>query len=241
MSAERPLIGISVGRIPINDRWVDGTQRDYGDRIAEAGGYPLEVLGRSGLPVAEIVSHLDGILLPGGGDVAPELYGAEPAQESGGVDIERDRSEIALLNEAAAAGLPILAVCRGIQLLNVARGGTLIQHLPSVTSEPHLVVERRSELVHHVRIDADSELRKIVGVDDLGVNTLHHQAVDRVGEGLRAVAWAEDSTIEGLEDRDRRIVAVQWHPEQLPDQPQEMELFAWLVEQAGHRQPPATH
>lgn len=236
MSAERPLIGISVGRIPVNDRWVDGTQRDYGDRIAEAGGYPLEVLGRSGLPVAEIVSHLDGILLPGGGDVAPELYGAEPAKESGGVDLERDQSEIALLAEATAAGLPILAVCRGIQLLNVARGGSLIQHLPSVTSEPHLDVERRSELVHNVRIDRDSELRKIVGVDELGVNTLHHQAVDRVGDGLRAVAWAEDGIVEGLEDRDRRIIAVQWHPEQLPNQPQEMELFAWLVEQAGHRQ-----
>lgn len=240
MSSERPLIGISVGRIAVNDRLVDGTQRDYGDRIAEAGGYPLQVLGRPGLPVADLVSELDGIVLPGGGDVAPELYGAEPAAESGGVDIERDRAEIALLAAATAAGLPILAVCRGIQLLNVARGGTLIQHLPAVTSEPHLVVERRSELVHNVHIDPDSELRKIVGVDDLGVNTLHHQAVDRVGDGLRAVAWAEDGIIEGLEDRDRRIVAVQWHPEQLPDQTQEMELFAWLVEQAGHRQPRST-
>jgi len=240
MSSEHPLIGISVGRIAVNDRLVDGTQRDYGDRIAEAGGYPLQVLGRPGLPVADLVSQLDGIVLPGGGDVAPELYGAEPAAESGGVDIERDRAEIALLAAATAAGLPILAVCRGIQLLNVARGGTLIQHLPAVTSEPHLVVERRSELVHNVHIDPDSELRKIVGVDDLGVNTLHHQAVDRVGDGLRAVAWAEDGIIEGLEDRDRRIVAVQWHPEQLPDHPQEMELFAWLVEQAGHRQPRST-
>jgi gamma-glutamyl-gamma-aminobutyrate hydrolase PuuD len=241
MSSERPLIGISVGRIAVNDRLVDGTQRDYGDRIAEAGGYPLQVLGRPGLPVDEIVSQLDGIVLPGGGDIAPELYGAEPAAESGGVDIVRDRSEIALLTAATAAGLPILAVCRGIQLLNVARGGTLTQHLPAVTSEPHLVVERRNELVHHVRIDPDSELRKIMGVDDLGVNTLHHQAVDRVGDGLRAVAWADDGIIEGLEDRDRRIVAVQWHPEQLPDQPREMELFAWLVEQADHRQPPSVN
>ena len=176
--------------------------------------------------------------MPGGGDVAPHLYGAEPAPESGGVDIERDRAEIALLAEATAAGLPILAVCRGIQLLNVARGGTLVQHLPAVTSEPHLVVERRRELVHRVRIDPDSELRKILGADELGVNTLHHQAVDRVGDGLREVAWAEDATIEGLEDRDRRIIAVQWHPEQLPDQSEERELFAWLIEQADHRQPP---
>lgn len=111
MAADRPLIGISVGRIAVNDRQVDGTQRDYGDRIAEAGGIPLEVLGRPGVPVGP---RLDAILLPGGGDVAPHLYGAEPAPESGGVDIERDRAEIALLAEATAAGLPILAVCRGI-------------------------------------------------------------------------------------------------------------------------------
>jgi putative glutamine amidotransferase len=238
MPAERPLIGIAVGRIPINDRFIDGTQRDYGDRIADAGGFPLQLLGRSDLPLNTILPHLDGIVLPGGGDIAPELYGAEPAAESGGVDIERDRAEIALFGAALAAGLPILAVCRGIQLVNVARGGTLVQHLPAVTSEPHLIVERRRELVHTVRIDPKSELADIIGADDLGVNSLHHQAVDRVGRGLEAVAWAEDGTIEGLEDRDRRVIAVQWHPEQLPDQPREMRLFAWLIEQSGHRLPP---
>jgi putative glutamine amidotransferase len=238
MSAERPLIGVAVGRIPINDRFVDGTQRDYGDRIADAGGFPLQLLGRTDLPLDAVLPHLDGIVLPGGGDIAPELYGAEPAAETGGVDIERDRAEIALFRQATAAGLPILAVCRGIQLVNVARGGTLVQHLPAVTSVSHLVVERRLELVHTVRIDPESELATIIGAEDLGVNTLHHQAVDRVGDGLRAVAWAEDGTIEGLEDRDRRIIAVQWHPEQLPDQPRQMRLFAWLIEQAGQRLPP---
>jgi putative glutamine amidotransferase len=238
VQAERPLIGITVGRIPLNDRFIDGTQRDYGDRIADAGGFPLQLLGRSDLPLSTILPHLDGIVLPGGGDIAPELYGAEPSEQIGGVDIERDRAEIALFAEATAAGLPVLAVCRGIQLVNVARGGTLVQHLPAVTSEPHLIVERRRELVHTVRIDPESQLAEIIGADDLGVNSLHHQAVDRVGRGLRAVAWAEDGTIEGLEDRDRRIVAVQWHPEQLPDQPREMRLFAWLIEQASHRLPP---
>jgi putative glutamine amidotransferase len=237
MRAERPLIGIAVGRIPVNDRLIDGTQRDYGDRIAEAGGIPLQLLGRSDVPVEVALDRLDGIVLTGGGDVAPELYGAQPAAESGGVDIERDHAELALVAEAASLGLPVLAVCRGIQLVNVARGGTLVQHLPAVTSEPHLVVDRRTELVHSVRIDPDSSLRNIVGPDDLGVNSLHHQAVDRVGRGLVAVAWAEDGTVEGLEDRDRRIIGVQWHPEQLPDQPRQRLLFAWLVEQALHRRP----
>jgi putative glutamine amidotransferase len=238
VEAERPVIGIAVGRIPLNDRFIDGTQRDYGDRIADAGGFPLQLLGRSDLPLSTILPHLDGIVLPGGGDIAPELYGAQPSEEIGGVNIERDRAEVALFGAALAAGLPILAVCRGIQLVNVARGGTLVQHLPAVTSEPHLIVERRRELVHTVRIDPKSELATIIGAEDLGVNSLHHQAVDRVGDGLQAVAWAEDGTIEGLEDRDRRVIAVQWHPEQLPDQPRQMRLFAWLIEQAGHRQPP---
>ncbi len=237
MPAERPLIGIAVGRIPISDRIVDGTQRDYGDRIADAGGFPIQLLGRSDLPLSAVLSHLDGIVLPGGGDIAPELYGAVRDPESGGMDIERDHAELALFRDATAAGLPILAVCRGMQLVNVARGGTLVQHLPAVTSEPHQDIERRRELVHTVHVDPESELGSIIGADDLGVNSIHHQGVDRVGHDLRAVAWAEDGTIEGLEDRDRRIVAVQWHPEQLPDQARQMRLFAWLVEQAGHRRP----
>lgn len=235
MPAERPLIGIAVGRIPVNDRFVDGTQRDYGDRIADAGGFPIQLLGRTDLPLSDVLPQLHGIVFPGGGDIAPELYGAEPAAETGGVDIERDRAEIALFGAATAAGLPVLAVCRGIQLVNVARGGTLVQHLPTVTSVPHLIVERRRELVHRVHIDPESELANIIGADDLGVNSLHHQAVDQVGRDLRAVAWAEDGTIEGLEDRDRRVIAVQWHPEQLPDQRREMRLFSWLIEQAAHR------
>jgi gamma-glutamyl-gamma-aminobutyrate hydrolase PuuD len=238
MPADRPLIGVAVGRIPVNDRVVDGTQRDYGDRIADAGGFPLLLLGRSDLPLGAVLPHLDGLLLPGGGDIAPEVYGAEPVAEIGGVDIERDRAEIALFDAGLAAGLPILAVCRGIQLVNVARGGTLVQHLPAVTSEPHLIVERRRELVHTVHIEPESELGNIIGAQDLDVNSLHHQAVDRVGRGLRAVAWAEDGIIEGLEDRDRRVIAVQWHPEQLPDEAPEMRLFAWLIEQAGQRLPP---
>lgn len=238
MSAERPLIGIAVGRIPVNDRVVDGTQRDYGDRIADAGGFPLQLLGRSDLPFDAVLPLLDGILLPGGGDIAPELYGAEPDAETGGVDIERDRAEIALFGAATAAGLPILAVCRGIQLVNVARGGTLVQHLPATTSVAHLDLQRRGELVHSVQIDPDSELGNIIGSDELGVNTIHHQAVDRVGNGMRAVAWAEDGTIEGLEDRDRRIIAVQWHPEQLPDEARQMRLFTWLIEQSGLRRSP---
>ena len=227
-------IAVSVGRIAAaNGRMIDGTQRDYGDRIAEAGGIPFLLTARPSS--SRLLGRADGLVLTGGGDIEPGRYGAEQSPESGGIDTERDEAEVGLVAEAEALGLPVLAICRGIQLLNVARGGTLVQHLPEVTTEPHLVVERRLELVHAVRIAPDSDLRRILGVDELGVNSLHHQAVDRVGDGLQPVAWAEDGTIEALEDRRHRIVAVQWHPEQLPDQVHQMRLFSWLLEQSDHR------
>jgi putative glutamine amidotransferase len=121
-------------------------------------------------------------------------------------------------------------------MLNVARGGSLVQHLPAVTTEPHLVIERRTEAVHSVRIDAESALSRIIGKHRLETNSLHHQAVDRLGRQLVAVAWADDGTIESIEDLESEIVAVQWHPEQMPDRPEQMRLFSWLIEKAeGHR------
>jgi putative glutamine amidotransferase len=105
-----------------------------------------------------------------------------------------------------------------------------------VTTEPHLVIERRTEAVHSVRIDAESALSRIIGKDRLETNSLHHQAVDRLGRQLVAVAWADDGTIESIEDLESEIVAVQWHPEQMPDRPEQMRLFSWLIEKAeGHR------
>ncbi|MGA8369309.1 MAG: gamma-glutamyl-gamma-aminobutyrate hydrolase family protein [Acidimicrobiales bacterium] len=234
-------IAVSVGRIvTASGRVIDGTQRDYADRIADVGGIPFLLTARSSS--SRLLGRADGLVLTGGGDLEPGRYGAEQSPESKGIDPERDQAEVGLVSEAVALRLPVLAICRGMELLNVARGGTLVQHLPDVTTEPHLVVERRQELVHAVRIAPDSELRRILGVDELGVNSLHHQAVASVGDRLRPVAWAEDGTIEALEDRPHRIVAVQWHPEQLPDQVHQMRLFSWLLEQSGDRlaQPEAT-
>jgi putative glutamine amidotransferase len=134
-----------------------------------------------------------------------------------------------------AARIPILAVCRGIQILNVACGGTLVQHLPAVTAQPHLVIDRSREVVHSVELQPGSELRRIVGVDSLGVNSLHHQAVKRVGTGLRPVAWAGDGTIEALEGQAGLVIGVQWHPELLANQSEQIRLFEWLVEQSGDR------
>ncbi|HWF21532.1 MAG TPA: gamma-glutamyl-gamma-aminobutyrate hydrolase family protein [Acidimicrobiales bacterium] len=232
-SDEVRFIAISAGRIAANGRVIDGTQRDYGDRVAEAGGVPFLLIGRAGS--SAMLSRADGLLFTGGGDVEPARYGAAQSPETGGVDVDRDRAEVELVAEAVATGIPVLAVCRGIQIVNVARGGTLIQDLPAVTAQPHLVIDRPHDLVHAVRVDPDSELRDILGADEVRVNSLHHQAVDTVGEDLRAVAWAEDGTIEAVEDRRSRIIGVQWHPEQLADQAQQRRLFSWLVDQSHLR------
>jgi putative glutamine amidotransferase len=237
--SDPPIIGISAGRIAVVDRVIDGTQREYADRISAAGGVPVLVPVQPTGPLGSLLAVLDGLLFTGGGDVDPHRYGDEPAAETGGVDPDRDRTEAFLLEQAAERGLPVLAVCRGTQILNVSRRGSLVQHLPQVTAEPHLVIERRTEAVHRVEVAPGSLLRRIVGRDQLETNSLHHQAVERMGEGLVAVAWAEDGTVEAVEDPGRTVLGVQWHPEQMPDRPEQVGLFRWLVDQAleGRRAP----
>jgi putative glutamine amidotransferase len=185
----------------------------------------------------EVLSGLDGLLLAGGGDVAASCYGEDPAPEAYGVDAARDGWELALVAAARAAGLPILGVCRGAQVLNVAAGGTLIQHLPVLTDESHKEYERDRETVHPVEVDPASLLAAITGQRTFGVNTLHHQAVAEVGPSLRPVAWAPDGVIEAVESvDDRLLLGVQWHPELLTHQPPHDRLFAWLAQAAADRQ-----
>ena len=231
-SGDAPVIGISTGRIAVAARVIDGTQREYADRISDAGGVAILLPVQPTGSLDSVLSLVDGLLLTGGGDVEPQRYGAEPAPESAGIDPDRDEAEAFLVEDAARRGIPVLAVCRGIQILNVARGGSLVQHLPSVTSEPHLVLEHRTEAVHSIRIDPESRLSRIVKRDRMETNSLHHQAIDRLGRQLSPVAWADDGTVEAVEDRQSQIVGVQWHPEQMPDRPEQMRLFGWLVESA---------
>jgi len=236
--SDAPIIGISAGRIPVAGRVIDGTQREYADRISEAGGVPVLLPVQPTGPLPSILAVLDGLLFTGGGDVDPRRYGADPSPASGGIDPDRDRTEAFLLDESARRGLPVLAVCRGAQILNVTRGGSLVQHLPEVTTEPHLVIEHRTEAVHSVTVATGSRLGRIVDSDRLETNSLHHQAVDQVGDHLVAVAWAEDGTVEAIEDTEGPVVGVQWHPEQMPDRPEQVLLFSWLVREAtGRRRP----
>jgi gamma-glutamyl-gamma-aminobutyrate hydrolase PuuD len=195
---------------------------------AEAAGMQV-VPGDVAQPVT--LDGVGGLLLMGGTDVNPARYGQEPHPETDSPDEERDRIELELIDYALARDLPILAICRGLQILNVYHGGTLIQHLPS---DKHArKAGDRSAPVHEIRIDPSSLLAEIAGTSCWRVNSRHHQAADRIGGGLAVTARdPEDQVVEGLERRDRRFVlAVQWHPEdQICRAPEQLKLFRRLAE-----------
>jgi putative glutamine amidotransferase len=199
----------------------------YVQALERAGARPLLVPPSEG-GVEETLDALDGLLFSGGADLDPGTYGADPHPATNGVRPERDRAELALLEGALARDMPVLAVCRGVQVLNVARGGDLVQHLPDVVGD-----ERHRETAgvfseHPVRIEDGSKLGELLG-DRAPVMSSHHQGVGTVGRGLREVAWADDGTIEALEDPDRRFaVGVLWHPEAGDD----LKLFEALVAEA---------
>ena len=228
-----PRIGITMTPTSIRDRSVEALNRSYADAVLRAGGVPFLLPQLEPEHVETVLDCLDGVLLSGGGDVDPARYGAERAPEVDQVDDGRDRWELALAATTLRRGLPVLAICRGAQVLNVARGGTLVQHLPHLTDIAHRVEDRCSEPVHRVSVEPDSLLATVLGSTSVGVNSLHHQAVDVVGSELRAVAWAEDGTVEAVEGTGRhRILAVQWHPELLIDDSAHVALFDWLVDEA---------
>jgi gamma-glutamyl-gamma-aminobutyrate hydrolase PuuD len=197
---------------------------DYVRAVERAGGRAVLVPPDEN-GTEEVLGTLDGLVFSGGNDMEPEGYGAEAHPKTAGTNPERDRGELALLEAALARDLPLLAICRGFQVLNVARGGDLVQHLPEIVGheEHREVVGEYSE--HKVRVDPSSRIGEVAGA----VKSHHHQAIGRVGDGLREVAWAEDGTVEGLEDPDMPfVVGVLWHPEAGEDQ----RLFEQLVEAA---------
>lgn len=167
----------------------------------------LDVVGVQSAESATTLAGLHGLLLAGGSDVDPALFGAARDPQTGKPDHERDKLEITLLREALERDLPVLAICRGLQLLNVAGGGTLVQHING-----HRCPDQQE--VHPIAITSGSRLRSVLGVEQFMVNSRHHQCVDRVGRGLVVVAKATDGVIEALELPGKRfVVAVQWHPE----------------------------
>ncbi|MDK2856255.1 MAG: putative glutamine amidotransferase [Bacillota bacterium] len=213
----RPIIAISMG-------YKKGTHY-LNDPVAEAillaGGlpWPMPVVSMEVLP--EILARAHGVLLPGGEDVDPAAYGEAPEPQLGPVNAERDACELALARLAWERHLPIFGICRGAQVLNVARGGSLIQDIPSAVAGAlgHRQGEPYDRPVHSARVDAASRLARILGQSELEVNSMHHQSVKVPGRGLKVVAWAPDGVVEGIEsqDPDRFALGVQWHPEYMVD------------------------
>jgi putative glutamine amidotransferase len=235
---ERPLIALSGRRSPASSvtslpanfagQDVELHISAYCDAVTAAGGLP--VMLPCALGSTEVLERCDALVLTGGADVDPQRYGADPHPEVYGVDPRRDAVELALIDTALARGIPILAVCRGMQVLNVALGGTLVQHIDPADGEHHAAWDLQvDEAVHEVEFTVGSTASACFG-SALGVNSLHHQALDRLGHGLVATGWAADGTIEAAEVPGRPLLAVQWHPELMAVQPDP--AFRWIVEQA---------
>lgn len=216
-----------------------GTDASYARALARAGALPL-ILAPVTDPAwaADLLPLADGLLLTGGHDLDPARYGAHPSPALETVDPARDALDLALFGTAWDRRLPVLAVCRGLQVVNVALGGTLWQDLPSERPGPvvHNQGEPRANRSHPITIAPGSRLRQIAGAEEVRVNSFHHQAVRDIAPGLRVTATAEDGVIEGLESDDlgRWLVAVQWHPEEFHASPDsaDQRLFEALVEAA---------
>lgn len=235
-----PVIGItaslkedeeSVAQRPLG-RFVRA-DLDYVEGVAEAGGVPVVLPSMLGLRAAEaLLDGLDGLLLSGGTDLEPGYYGEQPIPGLGPTIPERDAFEMALLKLALRRGIPVFGICRGMQILNVALGGTLYQDLPSQLGGDvlrHCREASKEQPVHEVRVRRGSWLGEITGGRSVGVNSYHHQGIKDIGRGLRASAVSPDRVIEAVEWRnlsERWLVGVQWHPEGMRETgPEHRDLF----------------
>jgi putative glutamine amidotransferase len=209
----------------------------YVDAVRAAGAVPL-VLPPGESDPERLLDVVDGLILAGGGDISPEVYGGMAHETVYSVSAERDRFELDLARAALARPeVPLFCICRGLQILNVACGGTLHPHLPDVVGERvlHRLPPRRPGS-HPVRIEPGSRVAEILEVTAAEVCSWHHQGVDRLGRGLKPVAWAEDGVIEAVDLEDHPwCVAVQWHPEMQADDPVQRRLFTAHVEAARER------
>ena len=212
----------------------------YVESVVRAGGAPITLPCVADKEAIQAILHtVDGVLLTGGGDVLSFAYGEEPHPASKYQDPARDDMEFEVTLQALERGLPTLGICRGIQVLNVAFGGSLIQDIPSQVpgAVKHYSEGLEPVLLHTIDIEADSLLARVVQTTSMAVNSYHHQAVNRVGDGLRLNCRARDGVIEGLEAADGRpILGVQFHPEECTaTHPRFQSLFDWIVEEASGR------
>lgn len=241
MSDPKPIIGItgyherekSVDTVKVN--------RTYCEAVGHAGGIPLVIpIFMDGGSAPEVLDRIDGLLLSGGPDVLPLIFDETPHHRIGAIDARRDQWEIALFKEAYGRDMPILGICRGVQLMNVALGGSLYQDIHSQVKLAHAHYAKDTPmdtLFHRVKIETGRRLHGIFGKDSLMVNSYHHQALKHVAEGLVIGAVSRDGIVEGVEAPDKRFaVGVQWHPEALWREHADHErLFKAFVESAKEK------
>jgi putative glutamine amidotransferase len=245
VSGGRPLIAVPAYPLPA-DR-IEGWTTDavaapdlYVRALRRAGGLEAVLMpdALDDREAIELLAHFDALLLLGGGDLDPETYGQARAEEVYGVVAHRDGFELPLARAALEKGMPILAICRGHQIVNVALGGTLDQH---ISSRAGVIAHGRpgvagGSTMHSVRVQEGSRLAAALGATRAEVSSHHHQAVEKLGDGLETVAWADDGIVEGIElaNGDAWVVGVQWHPEDTAaEDPVQQRLFDAFVSNAG--------
>ena len=239
----RPLIGVSTSEVRVAEQvepilYGEPPHREmalglkYLQAIERAGGLPVVIPPLDPAAISPLLGRLSGICLSGGPDLDPRSYDSQPHPQLGPTEPDLDRFELALARDADERGLPLFAICRGAQALNVARGGALYQHLPDEVGGPlhHRQSEPGDRPTQVIDVDPGSCLAELVGRTQLEVNSFHHQAVRVLGRGLRAVAWAADGVIEAIEAPEREFVlGVQWHAEAIAERPEQQALFAEFV------------
>jgi putative glutamine amidotransferase len=238
-----PIIGITARpqNVPSAGNEVLGylATHTYTDSVLRGGGIPVLVLPVKVDFIDSVLDRLDGIVLTGGGDIAPERYGAERDEAVRMVNDERDEFELALIAKAYERKLPTFAICRGIQVVNVAFGGTLIQDLAShAGAHGHDIAGEGAYKPHsEALVEEGTRLASIIGAGLHGINSIHHQAVENLGDGLVVVASAPDGTVEAIEHEDMAwdLISVQWHPEYLGDRAHgdSHDLFTEFVESSA--------
>ena len=231
----KPLIGLTTTRIPNQDGLPTfAVNQPYARSISMAGGIPILIpLNLADEDVDQLLARLDGILFTGGYDIEPQRYGSQPHPKAKQIDKERDRQECQLVQAAINAGRPFLGICRGLQVINVAMGGSLYEHLADqlpgcLAHDNH--DKPRDFLAHAVSIERDTLLDQIIPCNQTQVNSLHHQGVNRLASALRPSAISSDGLVEALELPDVRFgLAVQWHPEELQEYASMRRLFQEFI------------
>ena len=230
---KKPIIGLTTYPAGATHGW--HTPALYVDAVLRAGGVPMMLSGQCPDCAERWLDVVDGVVLIGGGDINPAEFGSAGHETIYNLSAERDAMELALMRALLTHPKPVLAICRGMQILNTVLGGTLHVHLPDVVGES--VLHRappRDPIQHSIQVAADSELAKVIG-QQVHTASWHHQGIDQLGQGLKAVAWAPDGVIEAVELEGRQdLLAVQWHPEiTAAEDDGQQHMFDWLIKQAN--------